>query len=99
MTMQELQVVVEHELDVNICLLNNGYLGMVRQWQDLFFDRRYSHVEMGSPDFGKIAEAYGIALFRCSKLEDLEETMRLARDHDGPALCEFVVEMPSIACS
>lgn len=93
MTLQELQVAVEHNLDVNIALINNGFLGMVRQWQELFYDNRYSHVEMGSPDFGKLAEAYGVKFIRCSRREDLETTFAEARSHRGPVLCEFVVEM------
>lgn len=93
MTLQELQTAVETGCKVKICLLNNGFLGMVRQWQELFYDNRYSHVEMGSPDYGKLAEAYGLRFFRCSREEDLEATIREARAHDGPVLCEFVVEM------
>jgi acetolactate synthase-1/2/3 large subunit len=93
MTLQELQVTVEHNIDVKICLINNGFLGMVRQWQELFYDNRYSHVAMGSPDFGKLADAYGVKFFRCTRREDLEETMAAARAHKGPVLCEFVVEM------
>ncbi|WP_025227750.1 biosynthetic-type acetolactate synthase large subunit [Fimbriimonas ginsengisoli] len=93
MTLQELQTAVENNLNVKICLLNNGYLGMVRQWQELFYDNRYSHVAMGSPDYGKLADAYGVAFFRCSRAEDLEATFAAARAHQGPTLCEFVVEM------
>lgn len=93
MTLQELQTAVEHNLDVNICLLNNGYLGMVRQWQEMFYENRYSHVSMGSPDYGKLADAYGVRFFRCSRHEDLEATLAQARAHRGPTLCEFVVEM------
>lgn len=93
MTLQELQTAVEYGCNVKICLLNNGFLGMVRQWQELFYDNRHSHVAMGSPDFGKLADAYGVQFYRCSRLEDLEETLRSASAHVGPVLCEFVVEM------
>ena len=93
MTLQELQTAVEYNCNVKICLLNNGFLGMVRQWQELFYDNRHSHVAMGSPDFGKLADAYGVQFFRCSRLEDLEATLKGASDHVGPVLCEFVVEM------
>jgi acetolactate synthase-1/2/3 large subunit len=93
MTLQELQTAVETNCNVKICLLNNGYLGMVRQWQELFYDNRYSHVQMGSPDFGKLADAYGLEFIRCSRVEDLEDTLKRATDHVGPVLCEFVVEM------
>jgi acetolactate synthase-1/2/3 large subunit len=93
MTLQELQTAVETNCNVKICLLNNGFLGMVRQWQELFYDNRYSHVAMGSPDFGKLADAYGLEFIRCSRVEDLEDTLKRATDHVGPVLCEFVVEM------
>jgi len=93
MTLQELQTAVEYGCNVKICLLNNGFLGMVRQWQELFYDNRYSHVAMGSPDYGKLADAYGVAFFRCSRTEDLDATLEQARAHKGPVLCEFVVEM------
>jgi len=93
MTLQELQTAVEYNCNVKICLLNNGFLGMVRQWQELFYDNRHSHVAMGSPDFGKLADAYGVKFFRCNRKEDLEATLRGATEHKGPVLCEFVVEM------
>jgi acetolactate synthase-1/2/3 large subunit len=93
MTLQELQTAVEYGCNVKICLLNNGFLGMVRQWQELFYDNRYSSVAMGSPDFGKLADAYGLQFFRCSREEDLMETLKGATEHQGPVLCEFVVEM------
>jgi len=93
MTLQELQTAVEYNCNVKICLINNGFLGMVRQWQELFYDNRHSHVAMGSPDFGKLADAYGVKFFRCSRAEDLEATLQGASNHDGPVLCEFVVEM------
>jgi acetolactate synthase-1/2/3 large subunit len=93
MTLQELQTAVEYDCNVKICLLNNGFLGMVRQWQELFYDNRHSHVAMGSPDFGKLADAYGVKFFRCSRVEDLETTLKGASEHVGPVLCEFVVEM------
>jgi len=93
MTLQELQTAVETGCNVKIVLLNNGYLGMVRQWQELFYDNRYSHVAMGSPDYGKLAEAYGVKFFRCNREEDLEKTLLDAQAHTGPVLCEFVVEM------
>jgi acetolactate synthase-1/2/3 large subunit len=93
MTLQELQTAVEYNCNVKICLLNNGFLGMVRQWQELFYDNRHSHVAMGSPDFGILAEAYRVKFIRCSRSEDLQETFREASSHQGPVLCEFVVEM------
>jgi acetolactate synthase I/II/III large subunit len=93
MTLQELQTAVENQLDVKICLINNGYLGMVRQWQELFYDNRYSHVSMGNPDYAKLADAYGVTFFRCSSQGDLDATFDAARKVKGPVLCEFLVEM------
>jgi acetolactate synthase-1/2/3 large subunit len=93
MTLQELQTAVEHQLDVKICLINNGFLGMVRQWQELFYDNRQSHVSMGSPDYGKLADAYGVSFFRCSSRADLDSTFEKARKTKGPVLVEFLVEM------
>jgi acetolactate synthase-1/2/3 large subunit len=93
MTLQELQTAAENDVEVKICLVNNGFLGMVRQWQELFYDNRHSHVAMGNPDYSKLADAYGVKFFRCSRTEDLQATIAAARAHNGPVLCEFVVEM------
>lgn len=93
MTLQELQTAVENKINVKICLVNNGYLGMVRQWQELFFENRYSHVAMGNPDYGKLAEAYGATYLRCSTRDGLEETFAKAREATGVVLVEFMVEM------
>ena len=60
MTMQEMAVIAEERLPIRIALINNGYLGMVRQWQELFWEKRYMAVEMQNPDFVKLSEAYGI---------------------------------------
>ena len=93
MTLQELQTAVEYGVNVKIALLNNGYLGMVRQWQELFYDNRYSHVAMSSPDYGKLAEAYGVKYVRCESEAELDDALSSASDHPGPVLCEFRVEM------
>ncbi|HEY3783457.1 MAG TPA: biosynthetic-type acetolactate synthase large subunit [Fimbriimonadaceae bacterium] len=93
MTLQELQTAVENKLDVKICLINNGFLGMVRQWQELFYDNRHSHVAMGNPDYAKLADAYGVTFFRCSTREEIKDTFDKAREARGPVLCEFLVEM------
>jgi acetolactate synthase-1/2/3 large subunit len=92
MTFQELAVARDHKLGVKICLCNNSYLGMVRQWQQLFFDKRYSAVAITSPDYAKIAEAYSIPYLRCETAADVDKTLAEARSIDGPVLCEFVVE-------
>ncbi|GAB4397115.1 MAG: biosynthetic-type acetolactate synthase large subunit [Microscillaceae bacterium] len=72
MTAQELGMLMQYRIPVKVIVLNNSFLGMVRQWQELFFESRYSETEMHNPDFIKLAEAYGIAAFRVSKREDLE---------------------------
>ncbi len=93
MNSQELATIVEQKLPLKIFIMNNGFLGMVRQWQELFWKRRYSHVEMFSPDFVKLAEAYGLPGYRASSPAAAEETLKKALAYDeGPILVEFVVE-------
>ena len=76
MNIQELATCVTEKIPVKVFLMNNGYMGMVRQWQELFWDRRYSSVEMGSsPDWVKLAEAFGAKGMRCENSADLEEQM------------------------
>ena len=92
MNVQELATCVTEEIPVKIFLMNNGYMGMVRQWQELFWDRRYSSVEMGaSPDWVKLAEAFGATGMRCESSADLEETMVTALETDGPVLLDVRV--------
>jgi len=77
---------------VKIFVINNGFLGMVRQWQDLFWKRRYSQVEMTSPDFVKLAEAHGCPAFRATTSSEVEPLIRRAMEHkDGPVFVEFKV--------
>ena len=80
-------------IPVKVFIMNNGYLGMVRQWQELFWDRRYSHVDMGQfPDFVKLAEAYGATGMRLTDKTTLVEDMqRGARDADGPVVVDVRV--------
>ncbi len=93
MTMQELATVVQHGLPVKVCIINNQYLGMVRQWQELFWNGRYSYTCIEcQPDFVKLAEAYGIAGYRVTRPEDLEEVLRVAFASDGPALIDIRVK-------
>jgi len=75
MTLQELGTIFQNKTDVKIIILNNNYLGMVRQWQELFWDKRYSHTELVNPDFIKVAEGFGIAGKKVSKREELSKTM------------------------
>jgi acetolactate synthase-1/2/3 large subunit len=93
MTMPELATAVQERVAVKIAIINNGFLGMVRQWQELFHDKNYSETPMFSPDFVKLAEAYGIPARRVNRREDIEEAVAFARSiNDGPVLIEFVVE-------
>ncbi|MEZ4514654.1 MAG: biosynthetic-type acetolactate synthase large subunit [Chloroflexota bacterium] len=93
MTQAELATAVQEGANVKIVILNNGYLGMVRQWQEFFFDKRYSGVKMLSPDFVKLADAYGIPARRITKREAVTEAVAYANSINGPVLLEFVVEM------
>jgi len=93
MTLQELIVAAEHKLPVKIALINNGFLGMIRQWQEMFYDNRYSHAHMANPDYSKLAEAYGVGFIRVTKQEDMDEAVRQAEAIDGPVLVECVVQM------
>jgi len=94
MCMQELGTIVSQQLPVKIVVLNNGYLGMVRQWQQMFYKGRYSHVDIrnGSPDFVKLAEAYGIKGMRVSRLGDLADAMAEAKAHPGPVFLDVRCE-------
>ena len=93
MNAQEMTTIVEHKLPLKIFVINNGFLGMVRQWQELFWRRRYSHVEISSPDFVKLAEAHGCRAFRVTRSGQVSEAIATAMQHkDGPVFVEFVVE-------
>ncbi|MBW1989387.1 MAG: biosynthetic-type acetolactate synthase large subunit [Deltaproteobacteria bacterium] len=93
MNSQELATAVQYNLPVKVVILNNGYLGMVRQWQELFYDRRYSETRMShAPDFVKLAEAYGAMGLRADKPEQVDETLEKAMAHNGPVIMDFRVE-------
>jgi acetolactate synthase-1/2/3 large subunit len=92
MNIQELQTVVEQRLPVKIAVINNGYLGMVRQWQEMFYDGRYSESRISAPDFVKVAEAYGLMGLRATTQEQAEEAIKIAFAYDGPVVLDFVVE-------
>jgi len=96
MNIQELGAVMEHEVDIKILLLNNGYLGMVRQWQTLFYDGRYAGTPMKNPDFGAIAGAYGIPHLQVTKPGDIEEALKIAAAHKGAYLVEFLCDPSEI---
>jgi acetolactate synthase I/II/III large subunit len=94
MNIQELIVAVQHRLPVIIAILNNGYLGMVRQWQQLFWQKRYSHTCIkAAPDFVKLAEAYGMQGFSVTTKEELENAMKSAiANREGPTILDIKVE-------
>ena len=92
MTLQELITAVEERLPIKIALFNNGYLGMVRQWQEMFFDGHIKDVPMPGPDYVKLAGAYGIPALRVDTQEDVAAALAEAQAYDGPFLIEFVVE-------
>lgn len=92
MTIQELGMCAQWNVGVKIVLLDNNFLGMVRQWQQLFFDRRYSSVELKNPDFIKIAEGFGVPGRRIDKPEDLKGAIADMLAHDGPYLLHVHVE-------
>jgi len=92
MTQAELATAAQEGIKVNIAILNNGYLGMVRQWQEFFYDRRYSATPMRSPDFVKIAEAHGLTGLRITKRSDIEAAVRKAQRTEGSVILDFRVE-------
>ena len=91
MNLQELGTIMEQKAPVKMILMNNNYLGNVRQWQAMFFGRRYSFTPMLNPDYMKIAEAYEIPSRRVMKREELQEVIREMLDTDGPFLLEACV--------
>jgi len=92
MTLQEMGTIMQDQIDIKIIILNNRFLGMVRQWQELFNEKRYSFVNMQSPDFVKLAEAYGIRGKSISERETLPQTLQEMLDHKGPYLLEVMVK-------
>ena len=92
MTLQELGTIVQERLPVKIGIFNNGYLGMVRQWQDLFYQRRYVATPLSGPDFVKIGEAYGVPGLRVTRREEVNGAIERAMAEDGPFLIDFVIE-------
>ena len=92
MSIQELGTVAQNKLPVKIVLLNNGVLGMVRQWQKMFYDERYSSIQLqGNPDFVKVAEAYGIRGIHVNSIEQVRSAFEEAFSHPGPVLVDIVI--------
>lgn len=92
MTIQELGTIAQYNIPVKIIVLNNSFLGMVRQWQQMFFEKRYSFTEMTNPDFVKIVDGYGIPAVRVSERDNLQDALQTMYDHDGPYFVEVTVE-------
>ncbi|MEQ8677902.1 MAG: biosynthetic-type acetolactate synthase large subunit [Aggregatilineales bacterium] len=96
MTLCEMATAAQEKINVNIAIINNGFLGMVRQWQEIFYEERYYATPMFSPDFCKLAEAYSIPSMRVTERSQIEEAVAFARSIDGPTLIEFVVQKEDI---
>jgi acetolactate synthase I/II/III large subunit len=92
MNMQEIATMVQERIPVKMAVFNNGYLGMVRQWQQFFHGRRYSATPIWSPDYVRLADAYGIPGWRVESAADLSSAVRGATLARGPALVEFMIE-------
>ncbi|MNJ50393.1 Acetolactate synthase isozyme 2 large subunit [compost metagenome] len=91
MNLQEMMTAVDYQLPIKIAILNNGYLGMVRQWQQLFYDKRYSSVQISSPDYVAFAKSYGVAGLRANTFREADSIIRQSLDLPGPVLMEFNV--------
>ncbi len=93
MNIQELATAVSNDLPIKVIILNNGYLGMVRQWQELFYEKRYSATMLkGNPDFVKLAEAYGAVGIRCTEKKDVRDALRQALETPKTVVAEFIIE-------
>jgi acetolactate synthase-1/2/3 large subunit len=92
MTSPELATIAQEDLDINIAIINNGYLGMVRQWQEFFYDKNYESTPLRSPDFVKLADAHGICGAHVRQRAQVIETVEAARGHKGAFLIDFHVE-------
>jgi acetolactate synthase I/II/III large subunit len=92
MTIQELATIVQERLPIKIALLNNGYLGMVRHWQEFFFEGNYCGTPILGPDFAKVAEAYGMTGITVCDKAQVGEALERANQIDGPVLIDFRIE-------
>jgi len=92
MNLQEMATMQQEGIAVKLAIFNNGHLGMVRQWQQFFHGRRYSQTPIWSPNFVKLADAYGIPGFRVETAQDIRVAVRGAMQTPGPALIEFCIE-------
>ncbi|MDP9173712.1 MAG: biosynthetic-type acetolactate synthase large subunit [Planctomycetota bacterium] len=92
MTMSELATIAEYNIPVKVCILNNDFQGMVKQWQDLFYQKRYSQTKMKNPNFAALSEAFGIRGIRCDHKADVAKTVAEMLAHKGPVVVDFYVE-------
>jgi len=92
MNLQELGTIAQENLPIKICILNNGFLGMVRQWQELFYDKNYEGTPLWNPNFKAIGEAYSIPSYYVDNLDDAKKMIKKMKNHKGPILCEFFVK-------
>ena len=92
MSLPELATIMQERRPIKIAVMRNGYLGMVRQWQELIHNHRYSEVNISSPDLLKVAAAYGMMAMRAETKEQVAEVIAEARSYGGPVLLDFVVE-------
>jgi acetolactate synthase-1/2/3 large subunit len=92
MTMTELSTAVEHKLPIKVCILNNGYMGMVRQWQELFYNKRYSKTHLANPDYAKVAEALGAVGITVDKKADVPKAIKKMLGQNQPCVVDFKVE-------
>ena len=100
MNIQELATAVQNNIPVKVAILNNGYLGMVRQWQELFYNKRYSYTSMkGQPDFVKVAEAYGAVGILVERTADVKDAILSAQKSDKPVFIDFKDRTEKKTCS
>ena len=92
MNIQELGTIMQSDVDVKIVLLNNSFLGMVRQWQELFFDKRYAFTHLANPDFQKVAQAYRIPSAKIERTSEIDEQVRKMLSSKGAYFLEVVVK-------
>jgi acetolactate synthase-1/2/3 large subunit len=92
MTLPELATIAQEKIKINVAIINNGFLGMVRQWQEFFYEKRYAATPMLSPDFVKVAEAYNLCGLRATNRTEVKEVVAQARAHEGTVIIDFRVE-------
>ena len=92
MTLTELATAVQYNLPIKVCILNNGYMGMVRQWQELFYGKRYSKSQLVNPEFAVVAESFGAAGISVAKKEDVPGAIKRMLTEKRPCIVDFKVE-------